>query len=296
MLVIVLLVSGLSLLFGQSTNQELDILGKPFKAGITVLPPENTELVPWLDVDQFTAVINNALKRTPGVETIMMEKETVQFRAMYKNGDLPHYIKVSGRQYLLRMVVEDGGIIYRHTPEGKRDKEINRYLNARVSIINVATSRIELVARLHAEAKDKKKEAAAAKLKNPRVNQNTWPLYESLSAEVSKKIAPFFSHPTPIIKFVDGKGRYLNGVKVPGAGSRPKIMPKQIDIFRIESVLETEYGNFYEFDRISVGSIVKKTDFWSEVTYTIGWGKKKILKEIEEGGTVYNCKDLDELR
>jgi len=30
--------------------------------------------------------------------------------------------------------------------------------------------------------------------------------------------------------------------------------------------------------------------------YTIGWGKKKIMKELEAGGTVYSCKDLDELR
>jgi len=163
LLVTLLLVLSFSVLSGQSSNAEIDILGKPFKAGITVLPPEDVELVPWLKADQFSATISNQLLRTPGVETIMREEVTRNFRALYRDGKLPHYIKVSGRQYLLRMVVEDGGIIYRHTPEGKRDKEINRYLNVRVSIINVATSRVEFVARLEAEAKFKKGAVAGKK-------------------------------------------------------------------------------------------------------------------------------------
>jgi hypothetical protein len=165
----------------------------------------------------------------------------------------------------------------------------------RVSIINLATSRVEFVTRLHDDSRSKMKEAIAAHEMNPRTTIVTWALYEALSAEVGKRISPFFLHPVPILKFVDGGKKYLDGVYVPSVGFH-KDIPKKVEIFIVTRELNTEYGNFFEFKRVATGLLVKKTARNSRILYTIGWGKKKIEEEIAAGGTVYMCKDLDLLQ
>lgn len=279
----------------QEFNAKNDILGKPFVAFVGLLPVEGLEYAPGMQKDPFEATIINRMEKFPGVVRVVSEKNLNRMRYTWGNNQTRRLVNNESSHYMVRAVIEDGGILYRKNLDGTQGKEYKRYMDVRISIINLATSRVEFVTRLHADSRSKMKEAIAAHEKNPRTTIETWALYEAFSHAVGERVSPFFLHPVPILKFVDGGKRYLDGVYVPSVGFH-KDIPKKVEIFIVTRELNTEYGNFFEFKRVATGLLVKKTARNSKILYTIGWGKKKIEEEIAAGGTVYMCKDLDLLQ
>ncbi|WP_020569411.1 hypothetical protein [Neolewinella persica] len=294
-LFLLILLLSLPVLQAQEFNAKNDILGKPFSAFVGLLPVEGLEYAPGLERDPFEATISNRVQKFPGVARVVAEKNLNRMRVTYGKNAQRILTKNESSHYMIRTVVEDGGILYRKNLDGSQGKEYMRYLDVRISIINLATSRVEFVTRLHADSRSKMKEAIAAHEKNPRTTIVTWALYEALSHAVGEQVSPFFLHPVPILKFVDGGKKYLDGVYVPSVGFG-KDVPGKVEIFIVTQALNTEYGNFFEFKRVATGLLVKKTARNSRILYTIGWGKKKIEEEIAAGGTVYMCKDLDLLQ
>lgn len=285
----------LSTLPAQEFNAKADILGKPYVAFVGLLPVEGLEYAPGLERDPFEATIINRMRKFPGIGRVVSEKNLNRMRVTWGKDGKRVLVKNESSHYMIRAVIEDGGILYRRNLDGTQGREYNRYLDVRISIINLATSRVEFVTRLHANSRSKMKEAIAAHEKNPRTTIETWALYEALSHAVGEKVSPFFLHPVPILKFVDGGKKYLDGVYVPSVGFG-KDVPAKVEIFIVTQELNTKYGNFFEFKRVASGLLVKKTARSSRILYTIGWGKKKIEAEIAAGGTVYMCKDLDLLQ
>lgn len=272
----------------QELNLERDIRGRPFQANVLVMPAEGTAAIPWEFEDVFNAIVSNAFRKTPGVGKHFTPKNVRTLKAGARSTPwMRTYLE--SRHYLVNTYVEGGQIV-----RNSNGNEVLRFLSFQLSIVNIATSRVEKVIRIQCDSQrylEEAKKQKAAKYPGMKIYQ--WAIQEHASELLKKELRKFFYTLEPVASWaLDEKDK---GFFTKFRGTSNKDIHRLVDVVAVQQTIETPSGPVYQFVHLGTAKYFPAKSKLGKPYYRFVSGKGRAEKAIKLGMDVYIYPDDNQL-